>query len=169
MGEGTPQRDAPAKHPLRPGPRLGVGWSWSALHRAARRTGARKQLYVGGCMGREGSALPMTHVQPGTAQPSTCLPLCFPAGSAPGALPSGFAGAGTVKTLTKPPELVRSQEHCEHPAEPPQPEDTRHCEWSCLPRQGTHGAFPGTWQGEQRGTQAGLHSITRSVSPARSC
>lgn len=60
--KGTPQRDALVQPPLRPGPQLGAGWSWSALHGAATRAGARKQLQAGGCMGREGSALPVTHV-----------------------------------------------------------------------------------------------------------
>lgn len=51
--KGTPQRDALAQHPLlRPGPRPGAGRSWPALHGAATRARARKQLQAGGHPGK---------------------------------------------------------------------------------------------------------------------
>lgn len=37
---------------------------------------------------------------------------------------------------------------------PPHPGDTRHHKQGCLPRQGTHKAFPGVWPVEQTGRTA---------------
>lgn len=142
-----------------------VGWSWPALHGAATRARPMQQLQAG-ARGREGrcSASDSRTTQHG---PALCLPSplislpasCQPCGqSCSGALPRGFAGAGTVKTQTKFPELgnirfpkstagTLQSQHSQEVAW--QHDQDQYRPGRCLPGQGTCRAFPGVQQGEK--------------------
>lgn len=136
------------------------GWRWPAT-----RSQPMQQLQAD-AWGRKGrcSASDSRTTQHG---PALCLPSpllslpasCQPCGqSCSGALPRGFAGAGTVKTQTRFPEpgnirfpkSTAATLQSQHSQEVAWHCDQDQCRpGSCLPAQGTCRAFPGIQQGEK--------------------